>query len=132
MHNKQLPACCFERKDGARCKATPQTGKPYCFFHDPAREKERAAARRAGGMAAHRRRPILAPRPMKTASDVLELLGECVLQLHRGAVDMEFCVGMGIISRTLLQAFEMSAREQDTADPEAMPPRLALPPPESK
>jgi hypothetical protein len=58
------------------------------------------------------------------------LLGECVLQLHRGAVDLEFCVGMGLISRAMLQAFEMSAREQGSADLQA--PRLALPPLESK
>jgi hypothetical protein len=134
MHNKQLSPCCFERKDGTRRKATPETGKPYCFFHfyDPAREKQRAAARRTGALAAHRPKPILAPRPLKTASDVFELPGECVLRFRRGAVDLEFCVGTGLISRTLLQAFEMSAREQATTDLQATPPRLALPPPESK
>ena len=129
MHIRQLPVCCFERRDGARCKATPQTGKPYCFFHDPARENERAIARRAGGKAARRRRPIMAPRPLRTPSDVLELLGESIDLLRRGAVDLEFCVGLGFISRAILQAFEMSDRERGATDLEATPPRLALPNP---
>src|SRR5260370_36484334 len=44
----QQPRCCHSTKNGSDCKATPQTGKQYCFFHDPATAKQRAEARRAG------------------------------------------------------------------------------------
>jgi hypothetical protein len=71
----------------------------------------------------------MAPRPLRTPSDVLELLGESIDLLRRGAVDLEFCVGLGFISRAILQAFEMSDRERGATDLEATPPRLALPNP---
>src|SRR5260370_22968741 len=43
----QQPRCCHSTKNGSDCKATPQTGKQYCFFHDPATREKRAEARRS-------------------------------------------------------------------------------------
>lgn len=121
--NKQLPACCHTREDGTRCKATPQTGKKYCFFHDPALKKKRAAAQRAGGIACHAKpaRPILPPRELKTPADVYELLSESMYLLSCGEVDPEYCYTIGFLSKVLLDAMESAEPEERHARGETIP-----------
>src|SRR5260370_16345619 len=43
------PRCQHTSKNGSPCQADPQTGKPYCFFHDPEQQQKRATARKHGG-----------------------------------------------------------------------------------
>jgi len=71
--------CQYQRKNRARCKAHAQNESPFCFFHDPALDNQRAAARKAGGMARTRR--IVLParirdKSLRNAADVGELLSE--------------------------------------------------------
>jgi len=40
--NHNQPHCYHKTKDGSDCKATPQTNKQYCFFHDPEAKQKRA------------------------------------------------------------------------------------------
>src|SRR5262245_27681340 len=40
--SSKKPRCQFISKIGARCQADPQTGKDYCFFHDPDQKKKQA------------------------------------------------------------------------------------------
>jgi hypothetical protein len=81
-HGKK-PSCHFISKIGARCHADPQTGKDYCFFHDPGQKKKQTEARRQGGEARSRQAEpeiTLAPNlpviPLWRAADVGELLAK--------------------------------------------------------
>src|SRR5260370_15923035 len=47
--------CHHTSEDGTNCKAPAQSGKYYCFFHDPAQKEKRAEANRNGGAMRGRR-----------------------------------------------------------------------------
>jgi hypothetical protein len=68
--------CKANNKDGGRCKAFANESG-FCFMHDAARGKERALARRAGGLAT--RKPHFAdaerlPYSIRRIDDVFALL----------------------------------------------------------
>src|SRR5215470_5708589 len=68
MINPEAPAkkprCQFITKNGSRCHSDPQTGKDWCFFHDPEQKKKQAEARKQGGEARSRQPdPELTPPP---------------------------------------------------------------------
>lgn len=46
-------ACAHIKDDGQQCGAGAMKNSRFCFFHDPEKEAERAAARRRGGKARH-------------------------------------------------------------------------------
>ena len=54
-----MTGCEGVNKDGSRCAAIPHTGSPYCFFHDPTKEKELLLAKARGGFHS-RKNPQLA------------------------------------------------------------------------
>jgi hypothetical protein len=106
--------CQYQRKNRARCKAHAQNESPFCFFHDPALDKERAAARKAGGIARTRR--IVLPahirdKSLRNAADVGELLGETINQVRRGEIDLRVSNAIGYLSGILLSAIEKSSLE---------------------
>src|SRR5579859_895857 len=109
--SQQPPRCCHKTKDGSECKATPQTGKKYCFFHDPATKEKRAEARRAS--AAVRNQTLLPPPnlPMKSLQkpgDVIELLGEVLHRVNQGELDLRTANTMGHLSNIVLNAMKFN------------------------
>ncbi len=108
--NQQPHRWYHKTKDGSECKATPQTGKQYCFFHDPATREKRAEARRAG--AAVRNQTTLPPNlPMKSLQkpgDVIELLGEVLKRVNQGDLDLRTANTMGYISNLVLNAMKFN------------------------
>ena len=42
--------CKFVKASGKQCRAYPMKDSDYCFMHDPSRARERAEARRLGGL----------------------------------------------------------------------------------
>lgn len=42
--------CRYVKASGKQCQASPLRDSEYCFMHDPSRAKERADARRLGGL----------------------------------------------------------------------------------
>ncbi|HTC93664.1 MAG TPA: hypothetical protein VK699_09440 [Terriglobales bacterium] len=81
--------CCHITTDGTQCKANPQSGSEYCFFHDPELAKERKAARRAGGKANRRttRKPVDLPdNPLLTLPQIADLLRETLDRVRRSQI----------------------------------------------
>jgi hypothetical protein len=106
--------CCHECEGRTQCKANAQTGAQYCFFHDPTLAKERAAARKAGGIA--RTQKVVLPadlpvKPLRTAAQVVELLSETINQVRRGELDVRASNAIGYLSGVLLSAIEKSSYE---------------------
>ncbi len=119
---KHSRRCCHHPKNGALCKANAQIESPYCFFHDPALDAERAEARKAGGIA--RTRKVVLPtdlsiRPLRTADDVAVLLGETINQVRRGEIDLRVSNAIGYLSGILLSAIEKRSFEARLAALEA-------------
>ncbi len=115
--------CQFQRRDRTRCKAHAHSGLPFCFFHDPALHNQRAAARKAGGIARTRRVVLPAHAPVKslrTAADIGELLGETINQVRRGEIDLRVSNAIGYLSGILLSAIEKGSLEQRLAALEAV------------
>ena len=42
--------CSFVKANGERCRAAPLRGSSLCYWHDPSVARERAEARRLGGL----------------------------------------------------------------------------------
>jgi len=85
--------CIHMRNDGGYCQSPPQTGKSYCFSHDPEQEEKRAAAQRNGGLMRPRGpqpepNPLaalnLAPVEVNSIKDVRPIMVEA-LNLYRQA-----------------------------------------------
>src|SRR6266849_1809111 len=114
------PRCHHTSNEGTACNAPPQTGKKYCFFHDPRQQKKREAAHRNGGFMRNRRSqtedyaPLLPPNPplvsFKTFDDVgqfFEQVTNYVLQVQMDARTAN-CLRHLAIGR--LRVFEAKAR----------------------
>jgi len=120
---KQSRRCRYEREKGVRCNANAQTGSLYCFFHDPALSDERAAARKAGGIARTRKVALptnLPAKSLRTVTDVAELLGETINQVRRGELDLRVSNAIGYLSGILLSAIEKGSLEERLAALEAV------------
>jgi hypothetical protein len=119
--NQQPHRCCHKTKDGSDCKATPQTGKQYCFFHDPATQEKRAEARRTGA-AIRNQQPAplnLSIKPPQSPSEVIELLGEIMVWVGQGKLDTRTANCLGHMSNIALSAmkfnFRIECEERKTA-----------------
>lgn len=116
------PRCCQTSKNGNPCQADPQTGKPYCFFHDPEQQQQRAAARKHGGeVRSHgaEQKTFLPPnlpiKSLKTPSDVAELLNETIIQLLRGEIDLASAKAIGYMANVLLSLMKVAHRQERVA-----------------
>ena len=72
--------------EGAPCQAPAQTGRPFCFHHDPEKAAARSEARRRGGLRSHGLDPTM-PRPevrLLVVADIMKLLetagADCLAQ----------------------------------------------------
>src|SRR5713101_8036613 len=91
------PRCHHTSDDGSPCNAPPQSGKKYCFFHDPRQQKKREAAHRNGGFMRNRRSqtedhaPLLPPNPplvsFKTFDDVGQFFEQVTNYVLQGQMD---------------------------------------------
>src|SRR5260370_6870445 len=118
----QQPRCCHKRSDGTECKAHPRTGKQYCFFHDPASQKQSAAARRAGGVSRGYKAkevlklpPNLPALPLQDTSGVVEMFRETVNHFRQGEMDLRSANCIRNFGLAMLRGFEFDARTQREA-----------------
>jgi len=128
----QQPRCCHQRNDGTECKANPRKGSQYCFFHDPAVEKERVAARRAGGVIRSRNAqanaqaiPVLAAyllaKPMDESFGVREFLNEAASQFCQGKIDSRDANVLRHFALAVLRTLQFDERTERRAALAAAP-----------
>src|SRR6266852_5855581 len=128
------PRCQYVSKIGARCQADPQTGKAYCFFHDPGQKSKQAAARRQGGEARSRQTepeitlpPNLSAIRLQKAADVVELLSQTVNHFRRGEIELRAAKTIGHLASLMLSALKQAIlEEQATSAGEATRPAAAI------
>jgi len=132
----QQPRCCHKRNDGTECKAHPQTGKQYCFFHDPASQKKSAAARRAGGVirgykaqneAVLKLPPNLPALPLQDAAAINQMFRETVNHFRQGEMDLRSANCIRNFGLAMLRGFEFEMRAQREATGKAARPAKKQP-----
>src|SRR5215471_12387923 len=87
------PRCQAFKEDGSRCKTDPQTGKKFCFMHDPEQKEKQAEARRKGGQARFQPyEPKIPPNfrysPPENRSEDNTFVDQVVLYFVQGELDL--------------------------------------------
>lgn len=124
--------CKATKHNGHPCQAWAGEGSAFCFWHDPARARERAEARARGGRARHGR-PIgttgnAEPVSVQSMADVVNLLERAVndalrlensLQRGRTIATLANAVIKALQFATLeerLEAVEMALRAREVSE----------------
>ena len=114
---QRKPRCEFITKGGQRCHADPQTGKDWCFMHDPDQKKKQAEARKQGGEARTRQvspeitlPPDLPDVPLENSYNVFELMTETVHHLQCRKMDVRAAKAIAYLSSLLLRALKANRR----------------------
>src|SRR6266851_7254564 len=120
--NPDPPRCHHTSDEGSPCNAPPQSGKKYCFFHDPRQQKKREAAHRNGGFMRNRRSqaedhaPLLPPNPplvsFKTFDDVGQFFEQVTNYVLQGQMDARTANCLRQLASGRLRVFEAKARAQ--------------------
>jgi hypothetical protein len=118
---KNKPRCQFITKNGSRCHADPQTGKDWCFMHDPGKKQQQAEARKQGGEARSRQTepaitlpPNLPVMPLEKFSDVLHLLEQTINHLFQGEMDVTAARAIGHLAGLLQRSLKANAQPMVT------------------
>src|SRR6266849_578255 len=115
------PRCHHTSDEGTACNAPPQSGKKYCFFHDPRQQKKREAAHRNGGFMRNRSSqnedaPLLPPNPpqvsFKTFDDVGQFFEQVTNYVLQGQMDARTANCLRQLASGRLRVFEAKARAQ--------------------
>ena len=117
--NGTIRRCQHVKGHGQRCKANAMRSSPYCFFHDPSKAKERAAARRAGGVQRSQRAAVLPPdtpdHPLRTSGEVAELVAEMINKILRGELDPKIGSAVGYLLTLQIKALGQGEVEERLA-----------------
>lgn len=107
--------------DGRRCRARRIGDSSCCFFHDPERRIERAAAQRAGGLKGRRvtLRQGAPDAPLADARDIARMLADTINQVRRGQLDPKVANTVGYLASVLLKTVQEGENETRVASFEA-------------
>lgn len=113
--------CQGQNRYGEPCRATPQTGKPWCAFHDPAlaqrrREWNRAAGR---GKSTRNRATKLLRQSIMGFDDIDGLLCLTMRRVLGGQVEPGVASAVATLARALMQIRTAAEVEQRLAELEA-------------
>jgi len=100
--------CIGFKTAGVRCRARRIENSDFCYFHDPAKAKERQSAQRAGGL---KNRPVALPRsvpdaPLADTRDVVRLVADTINQVRRGQIDPKVANSVGYLAGILFKAWD--------------------------
>src|SRR5215831_17507326 len=116
--DQKKPRCQHLTKTGGHCHADPQTGKRFCFFHDPAEKKKLALARQQGGEArSHQLEPApvlfsdLPVLPLASGADVFQLMIQTLDLLYKQAIGFYALKTIAYLASLLLRALKQQAPE---------------------
>jgi hypothetical protein len=100
------PRCRHISKIGSRCQADPQTGKDYCFFHDPDQKKKQAEARSRQTEPEIMLSPNLPAVRLEKAGDVHDLLALTVNHLRCRQIDVRVAQALAYLASLVLRALK--------------------------
>ena len=107
--------CEATTKAGKPCQAWAMDGSNFCFMHDPATVKERAAARSLGGRARHGRNVGATgdtePVKIENMGDVVQLLNAAVNDLLHLENSIARARAIATLANSLIKALEFAELE---------------------
>jgi hypothetical protein len=116
------PRCRHISKIGARCHADVQTGKSYCFFHDPDQKSKQAQVPKEARKEAREARsrgadtitmpPGLVAIPLETPSDIAKLLAEAVNLFRCRQIDLRAAKAIANMANLLLRSLKEAAQPE--------------------
>jgi hypothetical protein len=113
--------CFFVKNDGSGCDGYPIAGSIYCFAHQPGKERERHAARSAGGS---RNKATTLPRDtvslsLRTTDDLMALMELTINDVRRGTIDPKIANSIGYLTTIQLKVIAESVNDRRLAMLEA-------------
>ena len=106
--------CTAKTAAGDPCPAPAQTGRPYCYQHDPAKEQARALARRRGGETRAAQLDGRVVSDLSSAAYVQAYLARVVADVEDGLLDWRKARGIAALCRTQLDAIVAAHKESWT------------------
>ena len=110
---QRKPRCQHLTKSGQRCHADPQTGKDWCFLHDPEKKQKQAEAQKHGGEARTRQiEPELIVPPnlpeirLRKSGDVVDLMAETIHHLQCRKMDVRIAQVLAYLASLVLRALK--------------------------
>ena len=115
-----MATCRATRKDGEPCRAEAQSGRPYCFFHDPAKGEERHDSKVAGGKAG-KLATLATVKPWRgvagevdvlkavTPVELVDLLCNTIDDVRTGAIDPKVANAVGYLAGVIVKIQEQEA-----------------------
>ena len=109
--------CQAKTADGSPCGAPAQTGKAYCFQHDPEQEAAREEARNRGGAARAAQLSGAVVPSLTTAEAVRDYLARVARDTEAQLIPPRNATAIASLCRVQLEAIERANREAaDKAD----------------
>ena len=115
-----MATCRATRKDGERCRAEAQSGRDFCFFHDPAKGEERHDSKVAGGKAG-KLATLATVKPWRgvagevdvlkavTPVELVDLLCNTIDDVRTGAIDPKVANAVGYLAGVIVKIQEQEA-----------------------
>jgi len=118
-----MTKCKAITKNGKSCQANAQTGRDYCFLHDPDKAEAVKAARSKGGSSLKvidqkRLKPwrgtagdytvLRSPAP----GDIVNLLADTIDEVKAGQIDPKVANAVGYLAGAIIKALEVAALDE--------------------
>ena len=108
-----MSECQAKTADGSPCGAPAQTGKAYCFQHDPEQEAARVEARNRGGAARAAQLSGATVPNLTTAEAVRDYLARVARDTEAQLIPPRNATAIASLCRVQLEAIARAAREED-------------------
>lgn len=118
-----MAKCKAITKSGATCKAQAQTGRDFCFVHDPAKTEEIKTAQSRGGSSlkvidrgeykpwrgtAGEVTVMNTPRPQ----EIVNLLANTIDEVKTGEIDPKVANAVGYLAGIIVKVMELEALDE--------------------
>ena len=108
-----MNTCQAKTKDGTPCTAPAQTGKDFCFTHDPEQEQARTEARAKGGQTrAEQLNGAIVP-TITTAEAVRDYLARVARDTEAQLIPPKTATAIASLARVQLEAIERADKEAE-------------------
>ncbi len=105
--------CKAIKTDGSPCQSAILKDGEFCYFHDPAINKEaKKTAQSRGGKHSHHTMAPVPAIPLHETQDVVILLSQVINEVRTGALDPKLANCIGYLAGQLTKAMEVSDLER--------------------
>ena len=108
-----MNTCQAMTKDGIPCTAPAQTGKEYCFTHDPEQEHARTEARAKGGQTRAEQLNGAIVHKLATATELRDYLSTVMRNVETGLIDPKRGTAISNLCRVQLEVIERAKQEAE-------------------